>query len=135
MHLSRLIPGGMAARHVDRRRWPRIDVRDRIRSTLAESDEPVRLLDLSFDGCLIATARRLPIGSLHQVTLATVDRAVSVTVTVRVVHSRQARGSVFAAGCQFIAPRTSETAADFDRLMDAATDVLSYDIACLKDEA
>ena len=137
MHLGRRLQPLSLAAHRDRRRSPRIDVRDQVRGTLTATGTAVCVLDLSYGGCLVSTAAPFEVGSLQQLTLETENGTVSITLTVRVVHSRRADGQqpvAYLAGCRFLAPRTATAAAEFDRLMDALTDVLSFDIESLDDD-
>jgi hypothetical protein len=100
-----------------------------VRGTLVSSDRPVRVRDISFGGCQVESEALLAVGSLQQVHLETMDGSIRVTITGRIVHSRRepSRGAVFVAGVRFLGPRTGDDIAQFNRLMDAATAVLSFE--------
>jgi c-di-GMP-binding flagellar brake protein YcgR len=113
----------------DRRSAPRIDVTDRLRATVASSEMPIRVRNISFGGCLLESEEPLPVGALQQFRFETLDGTVSVTVTARVIHSRCRTirpRQVFVTGVRFVAPRMADVSAEFDRLMDAVTSVLSF---------
>ena len=124
-------PQRRPARGRDRRSSPRIDVTDQLRAAVARSGAPIRILDISFGGCLVESEAPFPIGTLQQFDFETLDRSLRLTVTARVVHSRSdssaAPHATFVTGLQFVAPRTPESAAEFDRLMDALTAVLTFE--------
>jgi hypothetical protein len=128
MHLTRFLPI-VATAHRDRRNSPRLDVRDRVLGTVVATGEAVRVVDLSFGGCLIAGSMPFVVGSVHQLQLQTANGEAAAQVAVRVVHSRRADSQspeTHLTGFRFVTPRTAAAAADFDLLMDAVTEVLSF---------
>ena len=115
----------------DRRRSPRIDVHDQIRGVEAVSRARIRLLDISFGGCLLESESPFEIGSLQQFELHTPDGSVSLTLTVRTVHSRrdsiEAPRSRYVSGFTFVAPRGREAQERLHQLLDAVTSALSHE--------
>ena len=108
----------------DRRRFPRIDAADRL---LAATTTGMRLhvLNLSYEGCLVAGAAPLAVGSMQQFQLDTVDGSVSVIVTGRVIHTRldspSTPDTAYLTGLRLVGPRSLEAGAAFDSLMDLLT--------------
>lgn len=111
----------------DRRRSPRLAVSDQIHARLGGSDVPVRVLDISFGGCLLETDAPLRVGSLKELHFFTPQGASVCIVTARVAHSRGEAGSCYSTGFSFVGPRGPSGAAEFDRLIDAVMGVLSTD--------
>jgi hypothetical protein len=102
-------------------------VTGRLQASHAASGTEVDVLDLSYGGCLIASAISFPVGSLQQLGLGTRDGSMALILTTRVVHTRVEPHAALErrhlTGLRFVAPWTTQAAAEFDRLMDAVTGV------------
>ena len=108
----------------DRRRTPRIGVGNQLRAVTATGIH-LNVLNLSYGGCLVASASPFFVGSLQQFSLETLDRSVKVVVTARVVHTRLETPATpewaYVTGFLLLGPWTAEATALFDSLMDAVT--------------
>ena len=105
----------------DRRRTPRIVVADQLRA-ITSTGVPLHILNLSYGGCLVASASPFFVGSMQQFTIETLDQSVRVIVTARVVHTRlespATPETAYVTGFRLLGPRTTDAAALFDSLMD-----------------
>lgn len=60
-------PGPTRATAPDRRKSPRLPVRDRILGCLVEADRPVRIREIGFGGFATETVEPLPVKAVHDV--------------------------------------------------------------------
>jgi PilZ domain len=109
----------------ERRRYPRIEMLNRIQGQSMSLNLPVAVLDMSTGGFSMQTGVIFHVGAVHRFRL-TPDRGEPIVTSARIVHCMRARdpndSTHYFSGLQFVADETGDELRAVEALMAALPD-------------